>query len=617
MLAKTTEIKRFHRMPFGAQVLKSGGVRFRLWAPALSQVSLRLDENELLPMQDIGQGWYELITTRAHVGSRYRYQITDNLCVPDPASRFNSEDVHGCSTVIDASAFHWQDSEWHGLPWQESIIYELHVGTFTTEGTFSALELKLDYLVELGITAIELMPLAQFPGNRNWGYDGTLLFAPHSDYGSPDELKRLIQSAHQKGLMVFLDVVYNHFGPEGNYLHHYAPQFFTERHHTPWGAAINFDGEDSRTVRDFFIHNALYWLEEYHFDGLRLDAVHAILDHSGSDFLLELSKVVRAKLGQERHIHLVLENDSNAAHYLEQDNNGRLYYEAQWNDDIHHASHVLLTGEREGYYADYHPNAITHLCRCLSEGFAYQGELSRYRGGQPRGEASGHLPPTAFVSFLQNHDQIGNRAFGERLSAMVGPEALTTATALLLLTPQIPLLFMGEEWGASEPFVFFCNFEAGLADAVTESRRNAFSRFTRFKDPATLYSIPDPSSEQSFISAKLNWMGLNHLPHSKWLTLHRQLLALRRRIITPRLLGSHSTGSEVLSAEALWNDWLLGDGSQLTVIVNFGVTSVKLSELPAGELIYSHPSTLSVELHQGVLPAHSIAWYLEDSNEGI
>ena len=616
MLPKSRGTSRHHRMPFGAEILEQGGVCFRLWAPGLSKVSLRVDENPLLPMQDVGDGWYELITRNAQAGSRYCYQITDDLCVPDPASRFNTDDVHGASTVVDARAFHWQDSQWCGRPWHEAIIYEVHVGTFTPEGTFSALERKLDYLVELGITAIELMPVAQFPGHRNWGYDGTLLFAPQSDYGSPEELKRLIQSAHQRGLMVFLDVVYNHFGPEGNYLHLYAPQFFTERHHTPWGAAINFDGKQSRTVRDFYIHNALYWLEEYHFDGLRFDAVHAMIDDSGLDILHELAKVVRTVLGDERHIHLVLENDSNAAHYLERNKGGHhIYYEAQWNDDIHHVIHVLLTSEQDGYYGDYQSNTIKQLGRCLNEGFAYQGEQSHYRNGRPRGEMSGHLPPSAFVSFLQNHDQIGNRAFGERLSTLVAPEAMAAATALLLLAPQIPLLFMGQEWGCREPFVFFCDFETGLAEAVTKGRNKEFSRFGRFNDPTTLASIPDPSSEHSFISAKLNWLVLDSLPYRKWLALHRQLLALRRLIITPRLQGARGAGYQILSAQALRCDWQLGDGAPLTVIINFANVALTLIELPDGELIYSSPTILPAELIKGILSAHSIVWYLGNSDD--
>lgn len=612
---KTRGTQRCHRMPFGAQMIEQGKVRFRLWAPALSQVMLRLDEYPPRAMEALADGWFELVSDDARAGSRYCYQISEELCVPDPASRFNPDDVHGASSVINAGSFIWQDEEWYGRPWHEAVIYEVHVGAFTPEGTFAALEKKLDYLVELGITALELMPVAQFPGHRDWGYDGTLLFAPHNDYGSPDDLKRLVQSAHQRGLMVLLDVVYNHFGPEGNYLHHYAPQFFTEHHHTLWGAAINFDGEDSRTVRDFYIHNALYWLEEYHFDGLRLDAVHAVIDDSRPDILQELAQAVQAMLGRGRQIHLVLENDQNAAHYLERDGEGHSrYYDAQWNDDLHHACHVLLTGEQDGYYVDYQDQTTALLGRSLSEGFAYQGEASCYRQGAARGEASRHLPPTAFVAFLQNHDQIGNRAFGERLGSLVAPEALAAATALLLLAPQPPLLFMGEEWGAGEPFAFFCDFEPGLAKAVTEGRRKEFADFEHFRDPGVRESIADPCAEQTFRRAQLNWRAQGTLPHSQILALYRQLLALRRRAITPRLHGARSTGYQVLAPGALSCGWLLGDGEALKVIVNLGRTQVQLSSPLSGDVLYYSSASLAASLAEGVLPASSVVWYLENDH---
>ena len=413
------------------------------------------------------------------------------------------------SEVIDPSAYAWRDERWHGRPWAEAVIYELHVGTFSPEGTFAGVERRLDYLRDLGVTAIELMPIADFPGKRNWGYDGVLPYAPDAAYGRPEDLKRLVDAAHERGLMMFLDVVYNHFGPEGNYLNAYACEFFTERHKTDWGAAINFDGAASRAVRDFFIHNALYWLEEYHFDGLRFDAVHAIVDDSQPHILVELAEAVRAGPAADRHIHLVLENDRNEARYLRYTDDGKpRHYNAQWNDDFHHAFHVLLTGEKDGYYSDYADPVTRHLGRCLAEGFAYQGEPSPFRDGKPRGEPSAELPPAAFVTFLQNHDQIGNRALGERLGALTRPERLRAATVAWLLAPARPMLFMGEEFAASSPFLFFCDFGPELAQAVTNGRRREFARFEQFSSREMQERIPDPNHPDTFERSRLDWQSL-------------------------------------------------------------------------------------------------------------
>ncbi|HEV7802900.1 MAG TPA: malto-oligosyltrehalose trehalohydrolase, partial [Burkholderiales bacterium] len=510
----------------------------------------------ILDMSNAGDGWREL-TVEAKAGTRYRYRVNHELDVPDPASRHNPEDVHGASEVIDPGRFDWADEAWRGRPWSEAAIYELHVGTFSPEGTFAGIERRLDYLAKLGVTAIELMPIAEFPGKRNWGYDGVLQFAPESSYGRPEELKRLIAAAHARGLMVMLDVVYNHFGPEGNYLHAYAAPFFTERHHTDWGAAINFDGTNARTVRDFFIHNALYWLEEFHFDGLRFDAVHAIIDDSARHILVELAQAVRTGPGAARQIHLVLENDRNQARYLEYRDGEPLLYDAQWNDDEHHAFHVLLTGEKDGYYADYASESAKVLGRCLTEGFGYQGEPSPYRDGQPRGEPSAHLPLLAFVTSLQNHDQIGNRAFGERLTALAPPARLKAAITAWLLAPSPPMLFMGEEFGAASPFLFFCDFGPDLATAITEGRRREFARFTRFagSDPAA--TIPDPNHPATFERSKLDWLSLARPEHESWHELYTKLLALRRKHIVPRLHGlkGHSGRYDAISDSALQAQW--------------------------------------------------------------
>src|SRR5215469_377119 len=370
-------MKRRHSAPFGAEIGDDGQVRFRLWAPNASCVELSLEGGRFLPLAQREGGWFELVTPNASAETLYRFRIDKNVQVPDPASRFQPQDVHGPSQVVDSRRFDWKDNQWRGRPWEEAVIYELHVGAFTPEGTFAAVERRLEYLRELGITALELMPVADFSGSRNWGYDGVLPYAPDNSYGRPEDLKQLVQSAHDKGLMIFLDVVYNHFGPDGNHLRLYSPQFFTDRHRTPWGEGINFDGANSRVVRDFFIHNALYWLEEYHFDGLRLDAVHAIADDSRPDIITELAEQVRWKFGKERWIHLILENADNVVRYLHRDRENQVtLYDAQWNDDIHHALHVLVTGESDGYYHDYAKQPVGQLARCLTEGFAYQGEYS-------------------------------------------------------------------------------------------------------------------------------------------------------------------------------------------------------------------------------------------------
>ena len=558
-------------------------------------------------------GWHELATAGAAAGTRYRFDVGAGRLVPDPASRYQPQDVHGPSEVIDPLGYRWQDRGWRGRPWEEAVIYELHVGAFTPEGTFRAAVGRLDELARLGVTAIELMPVADFPGVRNWGYDGVLPFAPDGCYGRPEDLKALIDAAHARGLMVLLDVVYNHFGPEGNYLHLYAPQFFTERHHTPWGAAINFDGPHSRTVRDFFIHNALYWLEEYHFDGLRLDAVHAIVDDSDPHILAELAEAVRGGPARERCVHLVLENDKNQARYLERASDGRArFFDAQWNDDVHHAFHVLLTGETDGYYADYAQAATRHLGRCLTQGFAYQGEESAHRNRTPRGEPSAQLPLSAFVSFLQTHDQVGNRAFGERLASLAADEALRAATVAWLLAPSPPLLFMGEEFGAATPFLFFCDLGPELAQAVTEGRRREFARFARFADPAARAGIPDPNDPETFTRSKLDWACRPRMPHARWLALYRDLLALRREHLLPRLAAMRGDSGEfrVLGAGALTAQWRLGDGSSLRLYLNLSQGSVPLAAPPAGALLRCEAADTAAALAAGRLPAFSAACYL-------
>ncbi|MDR3670112.1 MAG: malto-oligosyltrehalose trehalohydrolase [Holophaga sp.] len=595
---------RRHDMPFGAQTTPEG-VRFRLWAPSCRQVRLCLEGGQpgpALPMAGCGDGWFELTVAGARAGARYRFEVGDGQRVPDPASRCNPDDVDGASEVIDPDAFSWQDGAWTGRPWPEAVGYELHVGAFSPEGSFDGVVRRLDYLADLGVTAIELMPVADFPGARNWGYDGVLPFAPDSRYGRPDQLKALVQAAHGKGLMVFLDVVYNHFGPQGNHLDAYAGAFFNPDRATPWGAAIDFRNP---AVREFFIHNALYWLEEYHFDGLRLDAVHAIHDPSGRHILAELADRVRAGVGAGRQVHLILENDANQASLL-----GPGRYTAQWNDDFHHALHVLGTGERDGYYADYARDPIGQLGRCLAEGFAYQGEASPCRDQAPRGEPSAQLPPQAFVTFLQCHDQVGNRAFGERITSLAPAQAVRAAAAIWLLAPAIPMLFMGEEFAAASPFLFFCDFQGDLGGAVTRGRRREFSQFARFSDPATLATIPDPNLESTFLRSRLPWDSLDDPEHAHWLAYYRALLKLRREVVVPRLagMGGRAGSFERIAPAGLRVAWRMGDGSTLLLLAN-GSSGMIRTAAPGGTAVFA----TSPEAAAGELGPWAVAWTLADS----
>ena len=563
-----------HRMPFGARRRSDGSVRFRLWAPGQSQVALEIAAARTVSMRAVAGGWHEHVDDGVPQGALYRFRLASGLAVPDPASRSNPFDVHGPSALVDPNAYRWGDAGWRGRPWHEAVVYELHVGAFTPQGSFAAARERLSDLAALGVTAIELMPVADFPGARNWGYDGVLPFAPDASYGTPDDLKSLVDRAHQLGLMVLLDVVYNHFGPEGNYLHAYAAPFFDASRHTPWGAAIAFDGPSSRVVRDFFVHNALYWVEEFRFDGLRMDAVHAIDDRSAPDIVTEIAHALRAGPGRERQVHLVLENDRNQASYLARDGGARpLHASAQWNDDVHHAFHVLLTGQCDGYYADYADAPLERLGRGLAEGFVFQGEPSRLRGGAPRGEPSAHLPPQAFVDFLQTHDQIGNRALGERLDALAESRLVPAALACLLLSPAVPMLFMGEEWGASTPFLFFCDFGPELAAAVSRGRREEFGRFEAFRDPAARERIPDPNAQGSFAASRLDWDERIRAPHREREALVRQLLAIRARAVVPRLARMPGGGEFSVDTELLTLRWTLGDGSRMTHRLRLGAGS--------------------------------------------
>jgi maltooligosyltrehalose trehalohydrolase len=561
--------------------LTTDGAAFRLWAPAAKRVDLLLDS--LRPMVRGDNGWFSLDVATASAGTRYKFRIDGEIDVPDPASHFQPEDVIGPSEVIDHGAYKWRARDWRGRPWEETVLIETHAGTFTQDGTYREMIEKLDHLVKTGITALELMPLADFAGSRGWGYDGVLWYAPDSVYGRPEDLKALIDEAHLRGLMVFLDVVYNHFGPEGNFLGRYAPDFFTDAH-TPWGSAIDYRVGD---VRGFAIENALYWLTEYRFDGLRFDAVNHIRSEPGMVSMLhELSAAVGKLVGETgRHIHLVLENGDNIAGLLDSSEEPpRGKFRGQWNDDYHHVWHVLLTKEAQGYYGDYQSATLSGLARALGSGFVYQGEPAPFWGNKKRGEPSGALPPPSFVNFLQNHDQVGNRPFGDRLEAIAPRAGIEAALAVTLLAPPIPMLFMGEEWGSKAPFPFFCDFKGGLAEAVRKGRREEYKwAYEKYGD-----EVPDPLMSTTFKSAKLDWGTRDSPEGAKRLALVRELLAVRAREIVPRLKGAtfgeaHSGDNDLLTAQ-----WRMGDGAMLRLMANLSADEIADAPAQAGTAIWGN-----------------------------
>lgn len=592
----------------GAELLEPNKTRFRIWAPYATQVQVVLDSDGTYDLdKEDKSGWYSReLDCGAGVG--YQYHVTNqqglSAKVPDPVSRAQLNSVHSHSVVVDPQAYEWRTLHWKGRPWHETILYELHVGSY---GGFNGVKAKLASLAAMGFTAIELMPLASFPGDRNWGYDGVLQYAPHYSYGTPNELKALIDEAHALNISVFLDVVYNHFGPDGNYLHHYAPHFFSHEHQTPWGAAINFHEPE---IRNFYTENVLYWLDEYRFDGLRFDACHAIIDE---DWLIEVAQTVRQELGNDRYVHLTTENDKNSARLLQHG------FDAQWNDDGHHVLHVLLTGETEGYYSDYASNPAEKLARCMAEGFVYQGEISEHRQHTKRGECSAHLASTSFVLFLQNHDQIGNRPFGERLTTLVPEPALRAANALVLLNPQIPMMFMGEEFGATQPFLYFTSHEdENLVAAVREGRRREFSTFKKFADSGFALRIPDPNHQETFLAsiprpysvngsednASLNW--------SQWVS---RLLGIRHHHIIPRLSGTRSLKAKAVGPSAIRASWKMGDGTILAIAVNLGNERLLLQrsdlvETVQPEILFDYGDAWE-SLQKNTLPGNSFVVVLE------
>ena len=568
---------------WGAE-LTGGGASFRLWAPSTETIVLELD-GDRIPMMRNADGWHEA-EAEAQAGQPYAFALPGGLTVPDPAARAQGGDVHGPSRLIDHKSYEWRH-EWSGRPWHETVLYEAHVGTFTREGTFDAMRAKLDHLADLGVTALELMPLAQFGGRRGWGYDGVLLYAPHEAYGRPDDLKRLVDEAHGRGLSVFLDVVYNHFGPDGNYLGAYAPEFFHPERHTPWGAAIAYE---KKPVRDFFVENALYWLSEYRIDGLRLDAIDSIEDETDEDIVAEIGRAVReaeadGRLAWRRH--LTTEDARNITRLHERGEDGvAILYDGEWNDDFHNSAHVLATGETEGYYSDHAADARGDFLRCLESGFAFQGQESAHRG-ELRGVPSGHLPPTAFVNFLQNHDQAGNRAFGSRLSKLADRRAVEVLTVILLLGPAVPLLWMGEEWGETNPYLFHTDFEGDLAEAVRDGRREEFKAWADFADPELRATIPDPNDPETREVSRIDWEKRDQGAHAERLDLVKRLLALRAEHVTPRSAGLRDKSSEAKphGRKGIEVVWTLDDGARLGMVANLGAQPFHEPVLPGDELV--------------------------------
>lgn len=573
------ESKSFFKS-WGAEYVSDNTVRFRLWAPGQDSVQLRLSGKDT-EMRPCGEGWFELRVTEVMPCAEYNFVLANGTVVPDPASRGQKTAVNGPSLVIDPTRYVWQNSEWRGRPWEESVIYEMHFGTFTPQGTFQAAINKLSYLAGLGITMIEVMPLAQFGGSRGWGYDGVLLYAPHSAYGTPDDFKAFVDSAHGYGLSVVLDIVLNHFGPEGNYLPLLAPDFFHQERMTPWGAGIAYDVD---ATRRYMVEAPLYWLEEFNLDGLRFDAIDQIEDNADKHVLIEIAERIRAGI-TNRPIHLTTEDSRNVTFLHPRKKDGSVpLFTGEWNDDFHNAVHVFATGETHGYYQDFAHQPETLVACTLTEGFAYQSEVSA-QTGEKRGVTSTRQPPVAFVDFIQNHDQVGNRAQGERLIELAGADRTKVLLASLLLSPHIPLLFMGEEYGETHPFLFFTDFHGELANAVREGRAKEFAGHAGHEDE----SVPDPNAKSTFEMSKLDWKKQDSDDGKAWLALTSELLALRQICIVPLLAtAGGNTGQIVQSAEGFFAvTWTFPQGT-LSMALNIGETTQPLPD-QSGTTIFAWP----------------------------
>ncbi|TWF54957.1 malto-oligosyltrehalose trehalohydrolase [Neorhizobium alkalisoli] len=565
---------------WGAEYVAAGEVRFRLWAPGQKIVSLRLGGSDT-EMSHSDDGWFEILATGVTPGAEYAYVLADGMTIPDPASRGQKDGVNGPSLVIDPTSYDWQHPQWKGRPWEETIVYELHIGTFTPEGTFHAAIEKLPYLAELGITMIEVLPLAHFGGNRGWGYDGVLLYAPHAAYGAPEDFKAFVDAAHGHGISVVLDIVLNHFGPEGNYLPLLAPHFFHKERMTPWGAGIAYDAD---AARRYIVECPLYWLEEFNLDGLRFDAIDQIEDISERHILIEIAERIRTEI-TDRPIHLTTEDCRNVTFLHPRDENGGApLFTGEWNDDFHNAVHVFATGETHAYYGDFAQNPEKLFARALAEGFAYQGEVSP-QSGEKRGVDSIGQPPAAFVDFIQNHDQVGNRAQGERLIELAGTDRTKLLLAALLTSPHIPLMFMGEEYGETNPFLFFTDFHGDLAKAVREGRRREFEGHSGHDGE----TVPDPNAKTTFEVSKLDWAKPKSSGGKDWLDFTKRLLALRQSHIVPLLATAKGGSGRIDRTDQgfLAVTWAFPKGI-LSMALNIGEAPQALPD-QQGDIIFAWP----------------------------
>jgi maltooligosyltrehalose trehalohydrolase len=542
------------------------GSHFRVWAPDARAVSVVLEGcGAPRPLAPEGtSGYFAGAFPDLTANTEYRYRLDDGPAFPDPASRWQPHGVHGPSAIVDSRGFDWQAADWSGIAPSELVVYELHVGAFTEEGTFSGAADRLESLARLGVTAIELMPVADFPGRWNWGYDGVSLFAPARCYGSPDDLRRLIDRAHALGLAVILDVVYNHLGPDRNYLPTFSRHYFTDRHHTPWGSALNLDQPYSRDVRAFLIENAAYWINEFRFDGLRLDATHALIDDSPRHLVAELATRVRESV-RDRRVWICAEDHRNLVSLLKPESDGGWGLDAVWADDLHHQLRRRAAGDTEGYYADF-DGAAEDIARTLRHGWFYTGQPTRRRG-EPRGTDTAGIAPHRFVICLQNHDQVGNRALGDRLHHTIDPAAWRALSALLLFAPQTPLLFMGQEFATSAPFLYFTDHHDELGRQVTAGRRHEFRHFSAFADPERRQAIPDPQAEATFRKSTLNWEEPDKAGHVNVLRLYESLLALRRTLVA---VGAGAVDAAALDEHSVILSRAAVDGSVLTLVVYLG-----------------------------------------------
>ncbi|MEQ4976487.1 malto-oligosyltrehalose trehalohydrolase [Enterobacter cloacae] len=577
------EFRTFQKQ-WGAEFISGDVVRFRVWAEGQQQLTLRLAERDL-PMTAVGNGWFQIDVPGVTHGTEYQFVLQDGMAVPDPASRAQKGDVNGPSVVIDPGRYQSINPDWAGRPWEETVIYELHIGTFTPQGTFRAAIDKLPYLAELGITQLEVMPVSQFGGSRGWGYDGVLLYAPHSAYGTPEDFHAFIDAAHGLGLSVVLDIVLNHFGPEGNYLPLLSPAFFDAQRMTPWGNGIAYEREP---VRHYILDAPLFWLTEYRLDGLRFDAIDQIKDTASKHILQQIAETIREAL-PDRHIHLTTEDSRNVIFLHPRDEKGATpLFTAEWNDDFHNAAHVFATGETHAYYQDFAFEPEKKFARALAEGFVYQGEVS-LQTGHSRGVECHTQPPTFFVDFIQNHDQTGNRAQGERLITLAGADKTRVLLAALLLSPHIPLLFMGEEYGETNPFLFFTDFHGDLAKAVREGRAKEFTGHSGHDG-----DVPDPNDEQTFARSKLDWHNVTTAQGKSWLRFTRSLLVLRHRYLVPLLRpGGTVEGKIVKTAPGMVAvSWSFPTGT-LSLALNIGNKPVDVPAL-AGETLFSWPEAAEV-----------------------